>query len=41
MTAIDDARRLERLTPDDLVALVTDVGPVPMHVGAIVVPTVR
>ena len=37
MTLDDGVRRIDRLTPDDVVALVTDVGPVPMHVGAIVV----
>ena len=37
MTVVESSRRIERLTPDDVVALATDVGPVPMHVGAIVV----
>ena len=37
MTILEEATRIERLTPDDVVALATDVGPAPMHVGAVLV----
>ena len=36
-TAAAPPTRIDRLTPDDHVALATDVGPVPMHVGAVLV----